>query len=87
MRFSRKRQDESAPILFFQGLGKTLDHYNLHWKATHPAFKSTRQKWCNCTLLFLKLLFDVHLITDPSKNDFRLKSETTHWKLTRYFNK
>jgi len=24
---------------FFQDLGETLVHYNLHWKAMHPAFK------------------------------------------------
>jgi len=29
LRFSRKRQDGSAPI-FFQDFGETLVHYNLH---------------------------------------------------------
>jgi len=37
-RFSRKRQNGSAPI-FFKVLKKTLVHCNLHWKTMHPAFK------------------------------------------------
>jgi len=36
LRFSQKRKDRSAPSFF----SKILVHYNPHWKAMQPAFKT-----------------------------------------------
>jgi len=50
LRFSRKRQDGTAPIFFFfpffQDLGENINLfiriYNLHWKSLHPTFKLSK---------------------------------------------